>query len=286
MFNGILNHYHIRFQKQSRFKVLSLLPMLLLLEKLWLLKKRILGINRPIVHLYALCWNEAKILPFVLRYYEEFVDHFYIYDNFSDDDTDVILINNSKVTVRKFDTDGQFNDLVHQKIKNTVWKKSRGKADWVIVIDMDELIYHPCINEFLNKTEYSIFKPKGFNMVSSDFPKIDFKITDQIKVGIPDDKYAKMVLFNPHRIVDINYEPGAHEAYPIGIVSVVESKDFKLLHYKNLGPDYVIGRIMEYNKRMSEINKEMGLGFHYEKQKSQIIDEINIALKSAISVID
>jgi len=286
MIKGILNNYHIRFQKQNRLKVLSLLPILLLLEQLWLLKKKILGINRPIVHLYAVCWNEVKILPFVLKYYDGFVNHFYIYDNFSDDDTDLILNENSNITVRKFDTDGQFNDLVHQKIKNTVWKQSRGKADWVIVIDMDEFIYHPHLIDFLQASKNTFFKPYGFSMVTDVFPESNELITNQVKCGIPDPKYAKMVLFNPHRIVEINYEPGAHEAYPEGIIKIGISNDLKLLHYKNLGVDYVMEKIRNYRSRLSQQNRENKHGLEYERQDKIVVDEMKTYLDSAVQVID
>lgn len=286
MFRQIILRQNIRFQKMNRLKVLALLPFLLFREKLWKLKKKIRGVKKPIVHLYAVCWNEARILPFILDYYTQFVEHFYIFDNYSDDDTDRILNTRPNVTVRKFDTGGQFNDLVHQHIKNSVWKKSRGKADWVIVIDLDELIYQPQIVEFLMDSKNTIFKPNGFNMVTDRFPNLNKLITDQVKGGVPDSKYAKMVLFNPHRIVEVNYEPGAHEAYPEGIIKMGISNDLKLLHYKNLGVDYVMEKIRNYRSRLSNQNRENNHGLEYERYDEIIIDEIKSDLEKSIQVID
>lgn len=286
MFIRLFSKYHIKFQKVNRFKVLGALPLLLLIEWFWKLKKKVKGARKPVIHLYAVCWNEAKLFPFVLEYYERFVDHFYIYDNYSNDETDEILKNKINVTVRKFDTGGTFNDLVHQKIKNTVWKQSRGKTDWVIVIDLDELIYQPQIVEFLMDSKNTIFKPDGFNMVTDRFPKLNKLITDQVKDGVPDSKYAKMVLFNPHRIVEVNYEPGAHEAYPEGIIKIGISNDLKLLHYKNLGVDYVMEKIRNYRSRLSNQNRENNYGLEYEKYDEIIIDEIKSDLEKSIQVID
>lgn len=286
MFIRLFSKYHIKFQKVNRFKVLGALPLLLLIEWFWKLKKKVKGARKPVIHLYAVCWNEAKLFPFVLEYYERFVDHFYIYDNYSNDETDEILKNKINVTVRKFDTGGTFNDLVHQKIKNTVWKQSRGKTDWVIVIDLDELIYQPQIVEFLMDSKNTIFKPDGFNMVTDRFPKLNKLITDQVKDGVPDSKYAKMVLFNPHRIVEVNYEPGAHEAYPEGIIKIGISNDLKLLHYKNLGVDYVMEKIRNYRSRLSNQNRENNHGLEYEKYDEIIIDEIKSDLEKSIQVID
>ena len=41
-----------------------------------------------------------------------------------------------------YSTGGKINDFKYLEIKNNAWKKSRGKADWVIVVDMDEFLYH------------------------------------------------------------------------------------------------------------------------------------------------
>ncbi|MDR3653781.1 MAG: glycosyltransferase family 2 protein [Paludibacter sp.] len=248
--------------------------------------KRIQGIDHPVVHVYAVCWNEEKIIPFFLSHYNEFVDHYYIYDNYSDDKSDELLSKQSNISVIKYDTGGTFNDIVHQQIKNTAWKQSRGKADWVIVIDMDELIYHPNLIGFLNSSVDTVFNPSGFNMVTDKFPQSKLKITEQIQTGIPDEKYTKMILFNPHRIVDINYMPGAHEAYPEGIIRITKINELKLLHYKNLGVDYVLNRIEIYRNRLSETNRKMKYGIEYEKEYQKIIEEFNTSLNLCKRVID
>lgn len=286
MIRQLLNHYHIRFQRDHRMAVLFELVYNLFLEKKWKIMKRIQGIDHPVVHVYAVCWNEEKIIPFFLSHYNEFVDHYYIYDNYSDDKSDELLSKQSNISVIKYDTGGTFNDIVHQQIKNTAWKQSRGKADWVIVIDMDELIYHPNLIGFLNSSVDTVFNPSGFNMVTDKFPQSKLKITEQIQTGIPDEKYTKMILFNPHRIVDINYMPGAHEAYPEGIIRITKINELKLLHYKNLGVDYVLNRIEIYRNRLSETNRKMKYGIEYEKEYQKIIEEFNTSLNLCKRVID
>jgi hypothetical protein len=95
-----------------------------------------------------------------------------------------------------------------------------------------------------------------------------------------------MILFDPHRIVEINYEPGAHEAYPEGIVSIGVDTELKLLHYKYLGKNYVLDRIKEYRRRLSQVNREQKLGIHYEETDAQIIEKVNNYLKKAYQIID
>jgi len=286
MLRTILDKYHIRFRRENRSKVLFQLLLNLLLERVWKLEKYIRRIKTPVVHLYAVCWNEEKIIPFFLSHYNKFVSNFYIYDNYSDDNTDKLLSAQSNITIHRYDTGGAFNDAVHQKIKNTVWKQSRGKADWVIVIDIDELLYHPDMTNFLNSSVDSILKPIGCNMVNVFFPVVGISITDQVKNGELDDKYGKMALFDPHKIVDINYMPGAHEAYPEGIVRVAENSELKLLHYKNLGIEYVLERIRSYRMRLSNENIENKWGTEYNHDEQHIVDQISSMYQSAIKIID
>ena len=282
----ILNHYHIRFQKEHRLSVLFQLVYNLFVEKIWKIRKRIQGIDRPIVHVYAICWNEERFIPFFLQHYNGFVDHYYIYDNYSDDKTNELLAKQSNITVVKYDTEGSINDLIYQRLKNTIWKQSRGRADWVIVIDMDELLYHPQIKQFLiQNSSFTLFKPQGYNMVAESFPGYDKKIIESVNKGVKHEFYSKCVLFNPYRIVEINYEPGAHENYPEGIVSVARDNNLKLLHYKNLGIDYVLNRIKLYEQRMSKTNQENNFASHYKIETQMIIDEINKDLKEATTVI-
>jgi len=286
MFKTFFNHYHIRFQKEHKCKVLFELFFNLLVEKVWKVKKSVRGIHRPIVHVYALCWNEEKIIPFFLRHYNEFVDHYYIYDNNSDDRANELLARQTNVTIIKYDTGGVFNDVVHQQIKNTAWKQSRGKADWVIVIDMDEFLYHPKMTELLSSSVNTIFKPVGCNMVSETFPEADKNITEQVKAGVYDDKYSKMVLFNPHRIIEINYMPGAHEIYPEGIIELFQDTEMKLLHYKSLSTNYLLERIQQYRMRLSDVNKRENYGLEYEREDATIMEEFNSNVRKAIQVID
>lgn len=287
MLKKIFRHYHIRFKKDHKIKVLSQLIFYLFVEKIWKIKKQFIGIHKPIVHVYAVCWNEGKIIPFFLQHYNEFVDHYYIYDNYSDDETGYLLSKYSNITVIKYDTGGTFNDIKHQQIKNTTWKQSRGKADWVIVIDMDELLYTPQMTQFLiQNSSYTLFKPDGYNMVAASFPDYDRKIIESVNKGVKNEFYSKSVLFNPYRIVEINYEPGAHEDYPEGIVSVARDNNLKLLHYKNLGIDYVLNRIKLYKRRASKENEENNLNTHYNIESQKVIEEITNDLKNAISVVD
>lgn len=280
---------NIRFKKENKVGVLFSLLNNRILLSIWKLKKRLKGIKTPVVHLYTVCWNEEKIIPFVLQYYNDIVEKVFVWDNYSDDHSEEILRKNN-VKIKKYDTGGTFNDVVHQQIKNKVWKKSRGKADFVIVSDMDEILFHPQMQQFLKhalKKKYSILETHGYDMYALEYPVYNNMslITDQIKTGIFSEKYSKSVIFDPHQIVNINYMPGAHECYPEGIVKVIKDENLKLLHYKNLGIKCLMDRVEQYRIRMSETNKKNGYCIEYDRENQQIINDFNAGMEKAITII-
>jgi hypothetical protein len=285
MLNKLARKLNLRFHRKGVALFFLRLTNNIIQEYLWKLKKHLLNIKYPVVHLYAVCWNEEKFIPFFLQHYDDFVAHYYIYDNNSDDATIESLATKKNITIKEYNTDGTFNDVVNQQIKNNAWKHSRGKADWVIVIDIDELLYHTNIKELLYSSTHTIFKPMGYNMVCDKFPSYHSPITQQIKMGIHDKSFSKMVLFNPHKITEVNYKPGAHEANPEGIVNIGKSDDLKLLHYKNLGTDYVLNRIIVYRNRLSAINRKMLYGAQYDEENLEIIKRFNHILESSTKVI-
>src|SRR5690606_2040831 len=113
------------------------------------------------VHVYTVCWNEAKFLPYFLAHYAQFADRIFVYDNGSTDRSPDIVRAHPKAELRQFDSGGTFDDLSNINVKNNAYKESRGQADFVIVVDADELIYHPAIRELLQR-----YKEEGIT-----FPK-------------------------------------------------------------------------------------------------------------------
>ena len=61
----------------------------------------------PIVHLYALVWNELPILPFFLEHYRPFVDRFFLFDDGSDDGSYEYLAAQPDVALKRFHSGGK-----------------------------------------------------------------------------------------------------------------------------------------------------------------------------------
>ena len=290
MFSIVFNKYHIILKKgQNAYILWRLLWNQVLLMKL-ILYKWLHGIHRPIIHYYALCWNEEKMLPFMFDYYKQFVDRFTLYDNYSDDSSESIILSQPNAHIKKFSMDGEINDYIYQDIKNNCWKQSRGKADYVIVCDTDEFIYHSDIHQAITQLKcdkYSIVKPYGYNMYSTDYPVYDSQhlLISQVKRGIRVPMFDKCILFDPHAIVEINYKPGAHECHPWGRVKKYRNEDIKLLHYKNIGLEQLLERNRAYASRLSKENTEKGYGAEYLKKEQLIIQEFTENEQKATEII-
>ena len=286
MQSHFLEKHHIILQRGHSLAIL----LRLLLNRIQLCRLRIYklfsGIHHPIVHYYAVCWNEERMLSFMFMHYGCFVDRFIIYDNHSEDNSEAIIHSHPNTHIIKFQTEG-FNDQIHNDIKNNCWKRSRGKADFVIVCDMDEFLYHPDLQSALSemrKNGQTIVKPLGYNMYSSDEPAKGIPLTTQVPCGVRDQWFDKCILFDPHSIVEINYKPGAHECHPVGKV-IWNKNDFKLLHYKNIGLEQLLARYRAYAARLSKENIENNYGTTYMQKEQFTIQEFKENEQKATKII-
>ena len=218
-----------------------------------------------IIHAHIIAYNEEKILPFILDYYSKICDKIYIYDNMSTDSSDEIYKKYEKVIVIKCNSDNTFNDLINKEIKSNGYKQYSREADWVIVCDCDEILYH---SKLLDKLTYykengiTVPKVNGHDMVSETFPEYDGGlITTKVKTG--SEVYApfcKNIIFNPK--LNVEFGIGGH-SFKCDNATFSVSPELKLLHYKFLGVEYVENIYKARMERLSEFNKEHKFGEHY-----------------------
>jgi hypothetical protein len=179
--------------------------------------------------------------------------------------------------VELFGIHGELNDAHYRKIKNYKWKGSQ--ADWVIVCDADEILdismAHLIEAKELGNT---IFKTHGFNVYSHDMPKDDYF---EILTGVPDPSYSKLVIFDPKRITDMMYDFGCHASNPCGAV-VYSDCEPTLFHYRAIGgPNRMVKRHAMYRSRMSDLNKRLNLGSHYNYSDERRVREWNECLEKS-----
>jgi glycosyltransferase involved in cell wall biosynthesis len=196
------------------------------------------------IAVFAVCFNEEKMLPHFLNHYTRFADRIVIWDNQSTDRSVEIALSYAGVEVESFDTGGNFSEVALTRIRNECWKGCG--ADIAIVCDIDEILHAPeDLAGFFARKNADVFRPTGFEMVADEFPS-DYArlITDQVKEGVRHEGYSKPVAFRPGVIREMNFSYGSHAARPVAErdIRVYESARYsdtlKLLHYKNLGVEY------------------------------------------------
>lgn len=245
--------------------------------------------KKPIVHAYFVCFNEANILPHLLKYYLTFCEKVIIVDNNSNDNSIDIIKSFNNVELIPFNSNETFDDGINLKIKNNVWKQSIGLADYVIVGDTDEFLWHENMAEFLInsfKNNITLFKPEGYHMVADeDFNlKSSDNIFDFVKFGVRVDVLDKMMMFNCNKI-NINYNFGCHSANPVGEIKLLTDKKLKMLHFKFLGLNDHKLKYKMREGRLSEFNKKNGFGLYYLFNEEEQINDYKNYLNKRIKIL-
>jgi len=219
------------------------------------------------------------MLPFFFRHYDNLVDKYFVFDNGSSDESLSLLQKHGRVKITHFDTPGQSFAEEEVRLCDTIWQGSR--ADWVIVTDIDEHLYRPGLREYLQHcTDKGItaIRSIGYEMVSDSFPNGEGRLCELVTNGTRGAGHDRLCIFNPSAITATNYTLGRHAALPTGHVIWPESPEVLLLHYKQLGLDYLIARSAELLKGLKSKDIEEGWGVHYTWSPEKITEvwqEIN-----------
>jgi hypothetical protein len=225
------------------------------------------------IHLYAACWNEERIIPFFLRHYEPLVDRIIIYDDQSTDRSVDLLRASPKVEVRPFKREAESYLDAHLALFETCWHESRGRADWVCLVDLDEFLFHPDWPHYLaaqKNAGVTIIQALGFDMVSETFPPAGAALATSLTRGQRDLHLDKTGLFAPDAIEQINHYVGRHRCAPVGRLVSPTEYCMQLRHYKNLGLEYLIARTHALAGRLTGDDRARGWSVHYLRDDDSI----------------
>ena len=232
-----------------------------------------------LVETFAVCHNEQVILPYFFRHYSQYGSVTIFDNNSTDNSIEIAKRNNAHIF--QFSTDNEFREDILTNIRNICWKES--KADWVMVVDIDEFVYHKNLIQILETIEGTVILPRMFNMYSDIFPTTEGQIYDEVKFGV--EFNSKMSLFRPKEIKDINFEPGMHFANPEGNFNLNFTSPIIEMHFKNLGQEYVNNRNAYLNTRQSEVNRQNGWSWHLANTPEQTAQDFLIAKTKLIKVL-
>lgn len=241
----------------------------------------------PVIHLYCLCWNEERMLPFFFRHYDKLVARYFIFDHGSTDRSAGLLARHPKVTVGTFRTSGQSVIREAPAFYETIWHQSRRTADWVFIVNIDEFLFHPDGRDYFRRCMrdgITILPAAGYEMIAPSFPAFDQDLPLTITKGVRRKSMDKLCAFRPDDIRRLRYTPGRHAARPRGRVIQPHTPELKLLHYKFLGESYVVQRYAELRARTSEEDRGRDLGVHYFKEPTLLLEQHRSLMAAAAPV--
>ena len=228
------------------------------------------------------------MLPYFFRHYDSLVDRYFICDNGSTDRSRDLLAANRKVVLAEFRIDGDSFVQAATNHYNHCWKQSRGAADWVIVVNVDEHVYHPDLRGYLQACAgngVTILRAEGYNMVADGWPSSRKPLWKSVQHGMRDPIWDKPQVFDPNLIREINFREGRHSASPTGEVLFPRKERARLLHYKYLGAEYLLRRHAELRARFPAADLERGWGYQYLWDDQKNIDELHRVRAAAVRVI-
>ena len=229
------------------------------------------------ITIFTITYNEEVILPYFIKWYRERFPNckIVVYDNESTDGTKNICLSTPNLQYIPYHTGNKLSDSTYLKIKNNAWKHA--DTDWVIVCDVDEFLDVNAIDVLsFDNVGINIFKSKGYNMCNVD----NLEDITEIKHGVRAIQYDKTILFNRKRIKEINYGAGCHHCEPQGDVNKA-TISLPLYHMKFIDVNLLVNKYKSYASRLSDENKEMRWGYHYEQEEWLIREEFKNTLQLA-----
>ena len=211
------------------------------------------------IHVYTIARNEEYILPYFLRHYVTFADKIFVIDDHSTDRTAEIAKVHPKVEylIYDYEKDENYDDHFSEYFTNIYKEHSRGNADWVIRVDVDELIYHTDLLSLLKKQKEKnaeVIKTNGYMMISKELPTCKGQIYDECKKGVRFKGYDKPIIFNPE--LDIIFTKGRHSIQNLVNIKIADI-GILLLHYRYLSKEYFIRKSEHLYSRKGEMTAEI-----------------------------
>lgn len=237
--------------------------------------------KKTTVYLYALCWNDEKMLPHFFNHYDDIVDKYFIFDHDSTDRSKEIILKNPKAVLKTFEVTGNSFVQTAADLYNRIWKENRHQADWIIICNVDEFFFHPeGFQNYLKKCyyeQYTLIQPEGYEMVADDFPgDYSKKIYETVRFGCRSNAMDKAQIFNPKKIKEINFAVGRHSNKAEGKINIATGA--KLLHFKYIGIHYWLPRQNELKQGLKELDIQNRWGEQYlweDAEKIRIAKELS-----------
>lgn len=233
------------------------------------------------INIFILCYNEEVLIRNTILHYKQHLPsaNITILDNKSTDNS-VNIAKSFNCKIVEWESPKCKNcidDFEYRRLKNNCWKNL--EDGWVLVIDMDEwlcITEQQLLEEQTNGT--SIIKVKGIDMIGES-KSITLEDIDLNKINKYNDNAMenKSLCFLRDKIIDMNYNLGAHCCKPSG--NVVYSKQIYInKHMCYLGEAFLVNKMIKRQERAKEMQKHK-LATHYTDNISDIKNKYQSYLK-------
>ena len=230
------------------------------------------------LHVYTMTWNEEYMIKYFLRYYETVADRIFVIDDNSSDGTRDIVKTCPKTTLLPYPFPSGFNEYDKTNCFATEYRKYSRDAEWVIVGDCDEFIYHPDLRNFLDKKRAEgrrAIKATGYFFASKEIPNTEGQLFDAMpyhhRLRKIKHSYDREVVFDPK--LDVKFKPGCHPPTEFSDGVIAGRCGLSLYHCCHLSRQWIVDHLdrriarmndqsyknMYLNKRVTILNKAFGL---------------------------
>src|SRR5947209_7832483 len=93
-----------------------------------------------------------------------------------------------RVEVTSFAIERESFVETERRLSDTIWQASRDTADWVVVVDIDDHLYHPDLRQYLQRCtdrHVTAIEAIGYEMVSDSFPEEHARLCERVRRGLP-----------------------------------------------------------------------------------------------------
>lgn len=207
-----------------------------------------------ILHVYTMTWNEEYMIEYFLRHYEGVADKIFVIDDQSTDRTREIVRAHPKAEIIGYPLEPGLVEPAKAKLFSRVYRGiSRGVADWAIVVDSDEFIFHPNLRGVLEEQKAlgnHIIKPdKGWMLGARTTPQTTGQLYESCTLGFEKRSYAKPVIFDA--AIDVWFALGQHSVRSKG-ARMVSGTGTHLLHCCYLSWEWILDHLHRRWARMPQ----------------------------------
>lgn len=240
------------------------------------------------VHFHTICWNDRRMLDFFFRHYEPWVDRFFFLDDGSTDGTRELLEARNDVELgrlERVDPDSWVASALH--VYDHGWKRSIGRADWVVVGNVDEHLHHPRMTDYLARmlaAGVTAIPSLGYQMIAERFPPAGSLLRRECPIGAPWRNMSKLGIFRPDQITETRFEAGRHKASFQGNVVFPDRDEVVNLHFKYLGVAETHSRHEAQGARLGKTDRANRWGLEYFWSREELEAEFERFRAAAIDV--